>query len=153
MFGDLNGLVVLYYIVGLSLCIILTLINYVAFAKRQSFIEENGLWRKFDRKFGVKTRTIVSFSSVASILTVSLILSTINANFAVVLGTIVGFLLLNVILDANTFRANADVKCGVCEHEAQMHTYCSECESGKKPRMNPLSDIAFALRAIKKELT
>jgi hypothetical protein len=144
--------VLLYYIVGLVCCAILTLLNYVAFAKRKSFVEENILWRNIDRKHGIKTRTVVSFTAIASLLTVSLMLTTINANFAVVLGTIVGFLLLNVMLDSNTLRTNTNTKCDLCEHEAQMYTHCSTCKFNKKTGMSPIADIIFALRTIKKEL-
>jgi hypothetical protein len=70
----------------------------------------------------------------------------------VVLGTAVGFLLLNVMLDANTLRSKTNIKCDACEHEAQMYVHCSKCKSNKKPRMNPLSDIVFAIRTVKKEL-
>jgi len=144
--------VLLYYIVGIACCTMLTLVNYIAFAKRKNFVEENGLWRKIDKKHGIKTRTILNFTGTTSILTVSLILSTINTNFAVVLGTIVGFLILNLMLDANTLRTNTNIKCDTCEHEAKMNTTCAKCEHNKKPQMNPLSDITYAIHTIKKEL-
>jgi hypothetical protein len=142
----------LYYIIGLCSATILTLVNYVAFAKRESFFEENKLWRKIDKKYGIKTRTILSFTGVASLLTVTLMLTDVNANFAVVLGAVVGFLLFNVMLDSHTLRSNTACKCDICEHEARMSIHCSKCEFNKKPSMNPLSDIAFALRTIKNEL-
>ena len=152
MITNITGLVLLYYIVGLFCCTILTLLNYVAFAKRKSFVEENRLWRNIDRKHGIKTRTILSFTGTAALLTVSLLLTSVNTSFAVVLGTIVGFLLLNVMLDSNTLRTNTNTKCDTCEHEAQINTQCSICEHNKKTGMNPISDIVFALKTITKEL-
>ncbi|MDR0373727.1 MAG: hypothetical protein LBI79_09335 [Nitrososphaerota archaeon] len=152
MISEITVLVLLYYGIGLGAAAVLTLVNYVAFAKRSGFIEENKLWSRIDKKHGIKTRTIVSFTCMATLLTVSLLLTTVNTNFAVVLGTIVGFLLFNVMLDSNTLRSNTACKCDVCEHEAQISVHCSKCEHNKKTGMNPLKDIAFALKAIKNEL-
>lgn len=150
MIINVTALVLVFYIIGLSCCTILTLVNYVAFAKRRCFVEENNVWKYIDKKHGIKARTIVSFMCIAGLLTVTMLLTSINANFAVVLGTIVGFLLLNVMLDSNTLRSNT--KCSVCEHEAQMSAFCSKCEFAKKKGMNPISDIIYAIKTIRKEL-
>jgi hypothetical protein len=150
--SEITVLVLLYYSIGLGAAIVLVLVNYVAFAKRSGFVEENKLWSKIDKKHGIKIRTVVSFMCMTALLTVALLLTTVNANFAVVLGTVVGFLLFNVMLDSNTLRSNTACKCDVCEHEAQMSVRCSKCEHNKKAGMNPLKDVVFALRAIKNEL-
>jgi len=152
MISNITSLVLLYYGVGLGAAIVLVLVNYVAFAKRGNFVEENRLWSRIDKKYGIKTRTFVSFGSMAGLLTAALLLTAANAGFAVVLGTIVGFLLFNVMLDSNTLRSNTACRCDVCEHEAKISAHCSRCEYNKKAGMNPLKDIAFALKAIKNEL-
>jgi len=150
--SDIIGLVLLYYGIGLGAAIVLTLVNYVAFAKRNNFVEDNKLWSRIDKKYGIKTRTIVSFTAITGLLTAALFLTTINTGFAVVLGTIVGFLLFNVMLDSNTLRSSSTHKCDVCEHEAQISIHCSRCEYNKKAGINPLKDVAFALKTIKNEL-
>ncbi|MCL2358451.1 MAG: hypothetical protein LBH74_04590 [Nitrososphaerota archaeon] len=152
MISDIIGLVLLYYGVGLGAAAVLTLVNYVAFAKRSNFVEENKLWSRIDKKYGIKTRTIVSFTSMATLLTAMFLLTAVNTGFAVVLGTMVGFLLFNVMLDSNTLRSNMTYRCGVCEHEAQISVHCSKCEHNKKTGINPLKDVVFALKTIKNEL-
>jgi regulator of extracellular matrix RemA (YlzA/DUF370 family) len=152
MIADITNLLLLYYGIGLGAAVVLTLVNYVAFAKRSNFIEDNKLWSRIDKKYGIKTRTVVSFTSMAVLLTATLLLTASNAGFAVVLGTIVGFLLFNVMLDSNTLRSSLAYKCDVCEHEAQISIHCSKCDYNKKTDMNPVKDIVFALKTIKNEL-